>query len=162
VEHRAWVSRLPQSRDIKIWSWVLRDSEPRMTVLARTSANLPDRPLVEHKCSHEHCGSKTVQENKTYKWQQAWQTYCQPMLFRGRQLWAVLPGIIKLRLNSRHLSKKTRRNFNEMHSESRIVYLSSINILFRYILYKIIDKLRELKLRHLVLYNDYLPIAPER
>jgi hypothetical protein len=28
---------LPESWDIKIWSWVSRDSEPRMTVLARAS-----------------------------------------------------------------------------------------------------------------------------
>jgi hypothetical protein len=33
-------------RQYKIWSRVPRDSEPRMSVLARISSNLPDRPTI--------------------------------------------------------------------------------------------------------------------
>jgi hypothetical protein len=36
----AW---LPDSWDGKTWSWVPRNLEPRMTVLARHSSNLPER-----------------------------------------------------------------------------------------------------------------------
>jgi hypothetical protein len=37
------VARLPGLWESKLWSWVPRDSEPRITVLVRTSSNLPDR-----------------------------------------------------------------------------------------------------------------------
>jgi hypothetical protein len=36
----------PGSYDSKIWSWVPRDSELRITVLGRTSSDLPDRPPI--------------------------------------------------------------------------------------------------------------------
>jgi hypothetical protein len=39
------VSRFPESWESKIWSWVRRDYEPRMTVLARTRRNLHDRSM---------------------------------------------------------------------------------------------------------------------
>jgi hypothetical protein len=38
------VARLLESWDSKICSWVPRDPEPRMTVLARIISNLTDRP----------------------------------------------------------------------------------------------------------------------
>jgi hypothetical protein len=38
------VARLLQSWDSKICTWVPREREPRMTVLARTNSNLTDRP----------------------------------------------------------------------------------------------------------------------
>jgi hypothetical protein len=40
-EHTTYISLEPWEG--KIWPWVPRDSEPRMTVLARASINLPDR-----------------------------------------------------------------------------------------------------------------------
>jgi hypothetical protein len=36
------VARLQKLWDSKIWSWVPRDPEPGMTVLARSSSNLPE------------------------------------------------------------------------------------------------------------------------
>jgi hypothetical protein len=39
------VARLPESWDSKIWSGVPHNSEPRITVLARTKSNLPDSTL---------------------------------------------------------------------------------------------------------------------
>jgi hypothetical protein len=41
------VTWLPESWDSKIWSQVLRDSEPRMSVLVRTSSNLPNPTLSD-------------------------------------------------------------------------------------------------------------------
>jgi hypothetical protein len=46
-----WVEWLPEPSDNKIWLWVLRDSEPRMIVLARTSSNLPNQ---QTQCSLVH------------------------------------------------------------------------------------------------------------
>jgi hypothetical protein len=45
----------------KIRPWDLRDSEPRMTVLARTSSNLPDRPLHCFEWSEGSQNRQTVQ-----------------------------------------------------------------------------------------------------
>jgi hypothetical protein len=42
---RIVIRRLPEPWESKIWSWVPRDSEPRMTVLARPSSNFPDRHI---------------------------------------------------------------------------------------------------------------------
>jgi hypothetical protein len=46
---------LPQSRSSRIWSWVPRGSEPRMTVLARTSKNLPNPALGMQNFSKRTC-----------------------------------------------------------------------------------------------------------
>jgi hypothetical protein len=52
-----WPSRLGESRiwDSKIWSWVPRDSDPRMTVLARTSSGYKrqTRPLIREGPPHQ-------------------------------------------------------------------------------------------------------------
>jgi hypothetical protein len=40
-------ARLPEMRDRKIWSRVPQNPDPRMTVTARPSSNLPDRPKWE-------------------------------------------------------------------------------------------------------------------
>jgi hypothetical protein len=45
TNHRE-MARLPASRDSKIWSRVPRESESSMTVLARTSSNLPDPTTI--------------------------------------------------------------------------------------------------------------------
>jgi hypothetical protein len=39
--------RLPKSRECKIRPWVPRDSEQKMTALARISSNLPGWPTIE-------------------------------------------------------------------------------------------------------------------
>jgi hypothetical protein len=44
---RCEVALLPELWESKIWSWVLWDPEPRMTVLARDSSNLPDQPTEQ-------------------------------------------------------------------------------------------------------------------
>jgi hypothetical protein len=52
-----WPSRLGESRirDRKIWSRVPRDSDPRMTVLAKSSSNCKrqTRPLVRDSAPHQ-------------------------------------------------------------------------------------------------------------
>jgi hypothetical protein len=51
-QHRhtdSWVTWLPESWDSEIWSWVPWNSEPRMTVLARTSSSLPNWPTHRQK-----------------------------------------------------------------------------------------------------------------
>jgi hypothetical protein len=62
-DSRMGVARLPKSWHRKIWPCIPQDSEPRMTVLARTSSNLPDSQSRETvKYGYESCGS----------WNQEW------------------------------------------------------------------------------------------
>jgi hypothetical protein len=50
---RSIVARLLESWERKIWSWVPRDSEPRMTVLERAAAIYPnDRSVCLSVCLH--------------------------------------------------------------------------------------------------------------
>jgi hypothetical protein len=57
VWHQDWLAGRPsvvkrsgESRGSKIWYWVPRDSEPRMTVLARTSRSILDRSTCHRVC----------------------------------------------------------------------------------------------------------------
>jgi hypothetical protein len=63
-----WSSRLRESRiwDSKMWSWVPRDSNPRMTALAKSTAIVNDRPILSsERMLHKDYDRKRWVENKT-------------------------------------------------------------------------------------------------
>jgi hypothetical protein len=131
-----WPSRLGESRiwDSKMWSWVPRDSGPRMTAVARASSNCKQqtRPLVREGALHEethycltvkesglapqmgawHQDRLTVGRNINLLWHQTrrWQLLCLP---KCRKTFNILSVVLqKANCNLSYSSYKliTKRN----------------------------------------------------
>jgi hypothetical protein len=69
-----WPSRLRESRiwDSKMWSWIPKDSDPRMTALARTSSHCKrqTRPIVRKGTPHQQTRNYLT-VTKIWSWAQA-------------------------------------------------------------------------------------------